>query len=422
VVLYGDVYDVTHFLDQHPGGAKSILQLSGRDATEDFDAIHPSGTLSENDLTPLGKLDPSSSPPAMDAKPRESKVEKEPEVRVRDLLNLDEIEALATKRMSRKAWAYYSSAADDSITKTANNAIYKSIILRPRIFKDVSSCSTRTTLLGHALGTPLYVSPAAMARLGHPLGEAGIAQGVSRFGALQVMSNYASMSPEQIMADAKEGQIFGWQLYVQGDRSRSEKQLARISKMEKIKFVALTLDTPVVGKREIDERVNNGMTIRDDSSTVRGESKTALPGSATSTDLTWRETLEWLGRHTDLPIVLKGVQTYEDANVASRCEQVKAIVVSNHGGRNLDTAPTPVHTLLEIRRYCPEVFEKVEVWVDGGIKRGTDVVKALCLGATAVGVGRAALFGLGAGGVEGVERTFESEFHDFGSEIPADEM
>jgi isopentenyl diphosphate isomerase/L-lactate dehydrogenase-like FMN-dependent dehydrogenase len=89
--------------------------------------------------------------------------------------------------------------------------------------------------------------------------------------------------------------------------------------------------------------------------------------------------------------------------------QVRGIILSNHGGRALDTAPPAVHTLLEIRKYCPEVFSKIEVWVDGGIRRGTDVVKALCLGAKAVGVGRAALFGLGAGGVEGVERTFESK-------------
>jgi isopentenyl diphosphate isomerase/L-lactate dehydrogenase-like FMN-dependent dehydrogenase len=89
--------------------------------------------------------------------------------------------------------------------------------------------------------------------------------------------------------------------------------------------------------------------------------------------------------------------------------QVKAIILSNHGGRAADTAPPAVHTLLEIRKYCPEVFSRIEVWVDGGIKRGTDIVKALCLGAKAVGVGRAALYGLGAGGVEGVERTFESK-------------
>ncbi|EGY22912.1 L-lactate ferricytochrome c oxidoreductase [Verticillium dahliae VdLs.17] len=128
----------------------------------------------------------------------------------------------------------------------------------------------------------------------------------------------------------------------------------------------------------------------------------------TAADLTWETTLPWLAAHTDLPIVLKGLQTHEDAYLAARyAPQVKAIILSNHGGRALDTAPPAVHTLLEIRKYCPEVLGQIEVWVDGGIKRGTDIVKALCLGATAVGIGRGALYGLGAGGQAGVERTFE---------------
>ena len=127
----------------------------------------------------------------------------------------------------------------------------------------------------------------------------------------------------------------------------------------------------------------------------------------TDPSLTWKETLPWLRAHTDLPIVLKGVQTHEDAYLASLQKDVKGIILSNHGGRAVDTAPPAVHTLLEIRKYCPEVFERLDVVVDGGIKRGTDVVKALCLGAKAVGVGRAPLFGLAAGGQEGVERVLE---------------
>jgi isopentenyl diphosphate isomerase/L-lactate dehydrogenase-like FMN-dependent dehydrogenase len=134
----------------------------------------------------------------------------------------------------------------------------------------------------------------------------------------------------------------------------------------------------------------------------------------TAADLTWRSTLPWLAKHTTKPIVLKGIQTHEDAYLASlHAPAVKAIILSNHGGRALDTAPPAVHTLLEIRKYCPEVFDRIEVWVDGGIKRGTDVVKALCLGASGVGVGRAALFGLGAGGKEGVARVLESESFSF---------
>jgi isopentenyl diphosphate isomerase/L-lactate dehydrogenase-like FMN-dependent dehydrogenase len=147
---------------------------------------------------------------------------------------------------------------------------------------------------------------------------------------------------------------------------------------------------------------------------VDAEGKSAAGGAVgkamfagTASDLTWSTTLPWLAKNTDLPIVLKGLQTHEDAYIAAQYPQVKAIILSNHGGRALDTAPPALHTLMEIRKYCPEVLEKVEVWVDGGIKRGTDVVKALCLGARGVGIGRAALFGLGAGGFAGVDRVFE---------------
>lgn len=129
--------------------------------------------------------------------------------------------------------------------------------------------------------------------------------------------------------------------------------------------------------------------------------------AGTACDLTWQKTLPWLAQHTDLPIVLKGIQTHEDAYLASLYPQIKGIILSNHGGRAMDTAPPSIHTLLEIRKFCPEVFSKLEVWVDGGIKRGTDIVKALALGAKNVGLGRNVLYGLGAGGQAGVERVFE---------------
>jgi isopentenyl diphosphate isomerase/L-lactate dehydrogenase-like FMN-dependent dehydrogenase len=335
------------------------------------------------------------------------------------LLNLDEIEEVATKQITKKCWAYYYSAGDDLISKNLNNLVYKQILLRPRVFVDCTNCDQSTTLLGHPVGTPLYVAPAAMARLAHPDGERGIAHGISSFGALQIVSHNASMTPEQIIEGALPGQIFGWQLYVQTDRKKSETMLARINKLkEHYKFIVLTLDAPVPGKREHDEKSKDiGAHLPLTSGVKDGQKRPGGGGVGqqlfwgTAADLTWKTTLPWLAKHTDLPIVLKGIQTHEDAYLAAQfTPQVKAIILSNHGGRALDTAPPAVHTLIEIRKYCPEVFSRIEVWIDGGIKRGTDVVKALCLGARAVGVGRAALYGLGAGGTEGVHRTFESEF------------
>ncbi|KAI1482553.1 FMN-dependent dehydrogenase-domain-containing protein [Daldinia eschscholtzii] len=419
VVLYGNVYDVTEFLPSHPGGSKIILQLAGRDATDEYDPIHPPGTLEEN-LKPeakLGRIDPQTIVQASKPAAKEEKKDVEGPPPMESLLNLNEIEEVATKRMPEKAWAYYYSSSDDTISKSFNNAVYKDILLRPRVFIDCTKCDTSTTLLGHKVDIPIFVAPAAMARLGHPDGEAGIARACSRFNALQVISNNASMTPEQIVADAIPGQIFGWQLYVQNDRSKSEAMLARINRMaDKFKFICLTLDAPVPGKRELDEKqsfknavkVASGVKTSDEPNRPGGGGVGQQLFFGTASDLTWKITLPWLAKHTNLPIVLKGIQTHEDAFLAAKyAPQVKAVILSNHGGRALDTAPPAVHTLLEIRKHCPQVFDQIEVWVDGGIKRGTDVVKALCLGARAVGIGRAALFGLGAGGQKGVERTLE---------------
>ncbi|OCK80169.1 putative mitochondrial cytochrome b2 [Lepidopterella palustris CBS 459.81] len=432
VILYNNVYDVTSFLPEHPGGSKIILQLAGTDATEEYDPIHPPGTLEENlsASAKLGTIDPATLPStekSPGSEPAQGEEESGPPD-LENLLNLDEVEQAATKQLSRKAWAYYFSAGDDLLSKTLNNTVYRQILLRPRVFVDCTNCDTSTSFLGHNVRLPVYVSPAAMARLAHPDGEWGIAQACGTFGAMQIISNNASMTAEQIVAGAAPDQVFGWQLYVQVERWKSEAQLARIKKLQNIKFICLTLDAPVPGKREDDERSKNigpNLPVRsavqedDSTSTTSSEPKTPAPKpkaggigqslfAGTAADLTWKTTLPWLAQHTSLPIVLKGLQTHEDAYIAAQhAPQVKAIILSNHGGRALDTAPPAVHTLLEIRKYCPEVFERIEVWVDGGIKRGTDVVKALCLGARGVGVGRAALFGLGAGGKEGVARVLE---------------
>lgn len=274
-----------------------------------------------------------------------------------------------------------------------------------------------------------------MARLAHPDGERAIAQACATFGAVQMISNNASMTPEQIVAGSAPGQTFGWQLYVQNDRAKSEAMLARIANLPAVKFIILTLDAPVPGKREDDERAANvGANLPVPSGVKKDAAADAIPSAefvepkggigksvffGTASDLTWRATLPWLAKHTSLPVVLKGVQTHEDAYLASlHAPQVRGIILSNHGGRALDTAPPALHTLLEVRKYCPEVLGKIEVYVDGGVNRGTDVVKALCLGATAVGIGRPALFSLALGGRVGVERVLESEFHFFLSSLP----
>ena len=435
VVLYGNVWDVTDYLDKHPGGASIILKLAGKVATEKFDPVHPLGTLEENlpEEACLGAFNPkSSSAPIKPAVKTKSNSERNGPIPVAHMLSLDEIEAEATKKLSEKAWRYYYSASDDLVSKHLNATVYRQMLLRPQVFIDATDCDLTTMFLGFRLELPVYVSPAAMARLAHPDGEWGIAQACKSYGAMQIISNHASMTPEQIVKGAGSDQVFGWQLYAQTDVKKSEAMLARINKLDAIKFVCLTLDAPVPGKRELDEKNNQVVENEDnhqvmeiekskqvdeiDKSHVGDMSGKSLRSSGigqalfagTDPSLTWCKTLPWLKKHTSKPIVLKGIRTHEDAYIAAQHSPlVQGIILSNHGGRELDTAPPSVHTLLEIRKYCPKVLQKIEVIVDGGIKRGTDVVKALYLGAKAVGVGRAALFGLGAGGIQGVERVFD---------------
>ncbi|GFF59521.1 hypothetical protein IFM51744_09950 [Aspergillus udagawae] len=395
IAIHGNVYNVTTFLSSHPGGKAIILRHAGTDATEAFANVHPKELLQEY-LTPdqlLGQLEPTS----QDGKRTEgTQTHTSPAPPLDSILSIAEMEELALKRLSPKAIAYYASGTDDEITKVANGTIYKSILLRPRVFVDCTHCSLSTTLLGNQVGLPIFVSPAAMAKLAHPSGEAGIAAACSKFNALQIISKNASISPSDIVR-AGLGAVFAWQLYVLKDINATERTLAQIKAIPQIKFIVLTLDAPFPGKREADERYK--------AAEVAGGGPPQVWG--TESTLTWRKTLKWLCQHTDRPIVLKGIQTHEDAYAATMFPAVKGIILSNHGGRALDTANTPLQVLLEIRKFCPQVLTELEVFVDGGIKRGTDVVKALALGAKGVGLGRAALYGLAVGGSEGVYRSLQ---------------
>lgn len=227
------------------------------------------------------------------------------------------------------------------------------------------------------------------------------------------------VSAVPLVSDGKGGRrkkipLF-FQLYVDKHRPNSETLLRRAGEVG-IDALILTVDAPVPGKREADERISlptvtvtSPMTGARASTDAKGGALGRVMGKYIDPSVSWKD-IPWLRRHlpAGTPVVLKGVQTAGDARRAVEMG-VDVVMVSNHGGRSLDTAPATVLVLLELQRCCPEVFDKTEVWVDGGVMRGTDVFKALCLGARGVGVGRGMLYGLGYG-VEGVRRYVESEF------------
>jgi L-lactate dehydrogenase (cytochrome) len=231
------------------------------------------------------------------------------------------------------------------------------------------------------------------------------------------MSTNASNSVEELAAArVNDSQKLWFQLYVNKDRKATEKLLGKVVQSGAFAGIFVTVDAPILGKREADERLKQ--SVMPVLSATSGAGGTMSGGGAKSVtkalatfvakDLIWEE-IAWVKKLTGMPIVVKGIMTVEDAVLALKygCE---GIYLSNHGGRQLDTSPPAMLTLLELRKHCPQVFTKMEVYLDGGVRRGTDVVKALCLGCKAVGLGRPFLFANTCYGVDGVLKAIESIF------------
>lgn len=417
IVISGQVYDVTDFLDSHPGGPGIILRYAGKDATAVYAPIHPDGTIEKS-------LDPSKHLGGVDGpldwlQPDGEEVQEE---RSRDeiaplstLQNLDDIGREAQKALAKKGWVYYSSSADTTTSFARNRADWSRILFRPRILRNVARVDMRRRILGFESNLPFFIAPAAMAKLGHEEGELCLTRGAARWNIPQVTSNSSSTAHGEMAAclaeeqgEGKGGVLF-WQLYVPVDKPRARE---RIEEAKRLGFKALiiTVDTAVIGKREEDERykaeLDHAAGVETSRTRYASGDNAVLRGVHSST-LCWDD-LPWMKEiwGNTGPVVLKGIQTAEDALMACQAG-MDGIYLSNHGGRQLDHAPSSVRTLLEIRRHCPEILGKMEVFLDGGVRRGSDIVKALCLGATAVGLGRPFLYALSGYGTAGVERAIQ---------------
>ena len=333
-------------------------------------------------------------------------------------MNLDDFENAAKGVVTDRAWTYYSSAAEDLQSHQTNLDDWKRVTFRPRVLRNVQQVNMKRRLLRYDSSLPIFIAPAALARLGHPDGELCLARGASKQNIPYGVSTASSVSAEDLsrcMYDEAGGGCLWFQLYVKKQQSETRSIIHRAKELG-FKALLVTVDTPVVGKREEDDRHKANVALAAGETTVPIIASTTVhtdeimvfrgPYSSTFTweDLAWiRE--EWGNAG---PICLKGITTAEDAKLA--CDfGVESILLSNHGGRQLDSAPSSLRTLLEIRRFCPEVLDRCEVLVDGGARRGNDILKALCLGARGVGFGRPFMYALSAYGTEGVTKAIQSE-------------
>ncbi|WVQ99149.1 hypothetical protein IAU59_006281 [Kwoniella sp. CBS 9459] len=420
VIIDGKIYDVTDFLDQHPGGAEIILANAGKDATKIFKPLHPPDALDTLDPSQhIGPVDPLSMPEPEDEEPSEEDLRIEQarkEMPPADaMLLVDDFEQWGEKVLSGTAWNYYKSAADREFTADENQNAFRRYYFRPRILRDATNGSINTEFVGMQTELPVFISPAAMAKLGHPLGEVNLTKGAGRCGIVQGISINASCSLDEIMEARQKGQDVMFQIYLNKDRQASITLLEKVTKLG-ASAIIFTVDTPWRSKRTRDVRAKTQVApppsnSNDDGGKAAASSSKAPLGVSRAisgyqdTNLTWKD-IDFIRQHTNLPIIVKGIQSMEDAELCAEAG-VQGIILSNHGGRQCDFAPAPIDLLYEMRINRPHLFKKLDVMMDGGVRSGSDVVKALALGAKAVGLGRSFLYANGTHGEEGVVRLCE---------------
>ena len=328
-----------------------------------------------------------------------------------DPVNLVEFEQAARVRLAREAYEYYAGGANDEITLRRNREAYEEIALHYPVLRDVSSRDTSTSVLGEKISFPVMVAPTAFHRMACPDGECAAARAAGRAGTVMVVSTLSTTAIEDVAA-AAAGPLW-FQLYIYKDRGATADLICR-AEAAGCRALVLTVDAQVWGRREADVRNNfklpDGLTVANLAEHAKEMFPAGIPGSGLAAyvaqmldpSLSWKD-LAWLRAQTKLPILLKGIVRADDAKLAVE-HGANGIVVSNHGGRQLDTAPATIEAL---PRVVDAVAGKIPVLIDGGVRRGTDVVKALANGAQAALIGRPILWGLATDGEDGALRVLE---------------
>ncbi len=334
-----------------------------------------------------------------------------------DLINVYDYETAASAKLQKVVYDYYASGAHDEITLRDNHAAYDRIKLKYRVLVDVSRRTLSTNVLGEQVSMPVLVAPTAFQRMAHPGGEVATVRAAGAAGTIMVLSTLSNSSIEEVVS-AASGPVW-FQLYVYKDREATAGLIHR-AEAAGCKALVVTVDAPLWGRRERDVRnrfqLPEGLSVKNlmpagkeqFPKEVADSGLAAYMAEVIDQSVTWK-VIEWLRSTTHLPVLIKGVIRADDA-VKAVDHGASGIIVSNHGGRQLDTSPATIEVLPEI---VSAVADKIEVLIDGGIRRGTDVVKAIALGAKAVLVGRPILWGLAVDGEQGVSRVLEilrSEF------------
>ncbi len=428
VVLNGKVYDLSIFQEGHPGGSEIITDNAGKDVSNLFNAVHPKdivqrllspeacvGTLDESTVDPAKhivaaeKKAPSrgvkqTSAPAAPNDQQGQPWEKPP---IDTMLNTFDFENVAAHTMTEEGWGYYSSGADDEITLRENHTAFQRIWFKPRILVNVKNIDMTTSILGVKSSFPLYFSATALGKLAHDDGELAVSRAAAKTGVIYMLPTLSSYTLDEMLEVCQPDQVQFSQLYVNAKRERTKEYVQRLE-AGGAKALFVTVDAPQLGRREKDMRnkFTKKADVQKDDDVNRSEGVARAISEFIDPSLCWDD-ITWLKSFTKLPIILKGVACGLDTVMAYNmgCD---GVVLSNHGGRQLDTARSGIEILPEavnaLNKNDQNWRSRFEVYVDGGIRRGSDIFKALALGATAVGIGRPVLYSLASYGQPGVER------------------
>ncbi|XP_076164499.1 hydroxyacid oxidase [Ptiloglossa arizonensis] len=325
---------------------------------------------------------------------------------------IEDYQKHADKYLATPVRDYYNSGAGEEYSLRLNTEAFRKYRIRPRFLRDVSKRDLRTTVLGQEISMPLGVAPSAMQRMAHPDGECGNARAAEAAGTIYTLSTIATSSIEEVAEAAPKG-IKWFQLYIYVDRDITLNLVKRAEKAG-FKALVLTVDAPLFGARRADVRnkftLPNHLRLGNFEGNLSNEVNNKMSGSSLNeyvakqfdASITWDD-IKWIKSITKLPIILKGILTPEDALLAIESD-VQAIIVSNHGARQVDSIPASIEALPDVVK---AVNGKLEVYMDGGVRQGIDVFKAIALGAKMVFVGRPMLWGLSYSGEQGAKQVLE---------------
>jgi len=316
-----------------------------------------------------------------------------------ELINLFDFEKKAEGVMSKMAYEYVASGAADENTLKWNREALDKIKMQTHVLNDVSKIDTKVSILGQELAYPILIAPSAFHKIMHPEGEIATARGAGLASTTYVVSSFTTTPIEEIAKVATQPLWF--QLYLVHDKT-FVKDLIQKVEAQGIKALCVTVDTPVTGARNRQQRVKFKLPPELNAPYMVDTSISRGQGQPVQVPVTWKD-IEWLKSFAKIPILLKGILNPADAEQAVKAG-VSGIIVSNHGARNLDTVPATIEVLPYITQ---KVNQRIPVLVDGGVRRGTDIVKAIALGANGVLIGRPICYGLACGGAEGVAKVLE---------------